>query len=61
MRPSRSKPGIALAAGMVFATPILAQQHCVLVTQCTTVETKILGFVIDSTTQCTSSIICHYH
>ncbi len=61
MRASRSKFGIALAAGVACATPVLAQQHCVLVTHCTTVETRILGFLIDSTTECTSSIICHYH
>ena len=61
MRNTRSKLGAAFVAIVAFATPVLAQQHCVYVTQCTTVETKILGFVIDTTTQCTSSIICHYH
>jgi hypothetical protein len=61
MRISRSRLGAAFAAVLAFATPVLAQQHCTLVRHCTTVETKIFGFVIDTETTCSSSIICHYH
>lgn len=53
-------------AATLLATPLAAQvgavvQHCVMVTQCTTVTTTVFGIVLSEEESCETHMICHYH